>query len=174
MATGWRASARGAAPSSYTAVAHALAWGILFRMQFRAATEYELGEVSSLLAEAELPPLESGLVLANLILALDDSKVVACVGLEAYGRSGLVRSMVVAPHRRSSGLGRELFRSLLARAYELGLKELFLLTVDAEGFFTKLGFASVSRDETPAQVQDIREYRELLSETATLMRLRLA
>ncbi len=142
-------------------------------MKFRAVTEDELGEVSSLLSEAELPPLEVSPVLANLIVALDDSQVVACVGLEAYGRSGLVRSMVVAPDRRAKGLGRELFRSLLARAYELGLKELFLLTVDAEGFFNRLGFASVPLDRAPAQMQDSREYRELRPETATLMRLSL-
>ena len=142
-------------------------------MKFRAATEDELEEVSSLLVEAEFPPLESSVVLPNLIVALDDSKVVACVGLEVYGRSGLVRLMVVAPDRRSKGLGRELFRSFLARAYELGLKELFLLTVDAEGFFTKLGFASVPMDKAPLRMQDSKEYRELRPETATLMRLRL-
>lgn len=143
-------------------------------MRFRRAVEDDLAEISVLLAEADLPSLETGQPLSNLVVALDDSQVVACVDLEIYGRSGLVRSMVVAADRRTNGIGRELFRSLLARAYELGLKELFLLAADAEGFFTKLGFAAVPRERAPGQIRDSKEVQGFYPETATLMRLALA
>ena len=143
-------------------------------MRFRMAVDDDLDQVAGLLAEAELPPVDASQSLANLIVGFDDSQLAGCVGLEVNARTGLVRSMVVAPDHRANGLGRELFRSLLARAYELGLKELFLLTVDAEGFFAKLGFTAVPRDQAPGSIQDSREYRELCPETATLMRLSLA
>jgi amino-acid N-acetyltransferase len=143
-------------------------------MRFRTAVDDDLDQVAALLAEAELPPVDASQSLSNLIVGFDDSQLVGCVGLEVYARTGLVRSMVVTPDRRANGLGRELFRSLLARAYELGLKELFLLTVDAEGFFAKLGFTAVPRDRAPASIQDSTESRELCPETATLMHLSLA
>lgn len=143
-------------------------------MRFRTAVDDDLDQVAALLAEAELPPVDASQSLSNLIVSFDDSQLVGCVALEFNARTGLVRSMVIAPDHRANGLGRELFRSLLARVYELGLKELFLLTVDTEGFFAKLGFTAVSRDRAPASIQGSREYRELCPETATLMRLSLA
>ncbi len=143
-------------------------------MKFRAAVEDDLSEVAALLVEAELPPLEPSQSLSNVIIALDDSQVVASVALVVYGRSGLLRSMVVAPDRRSNGLGRELFRSLLSRVYELGLKELFLPAVEAEGFFQKLGFKAVPRERAPGRIRDSRELRELWPESAALLRLLLA
>ena len=143
-------------------------------MRFRAAVEDDLGEISSLLDQAELPPLESGQSLSSLIVALDDSQLIASVCLEVYGRSGLIRSMVVVPDRRAKGVGRELFRSLLSRAYELGLKELFLLPTDAKGFFEKLGFKAVAWERVPGPIRDGRELRDLSPETATLMRLSIA
>ena len=143
-------------------------------MRFRAAVEDDLGEISSLLDQAELPPLESGQSLSNLIVALDDSQLIASVCLEVYGRSGLIRSMVVVPDRRAKGVGRELFRSLLSRVYELGLKELFLFPTDAKGFFEKLGFKTVAWERAPGPIRDSRELWDLSPETATLMRLSLA
>ncbi len=142
-------------------------------MQFRAAVEDDLSEVAALLAQAELPPLESTQSLSNVIVALDDSQVVGSAALEVYGRSGLLRSMVIAEERRSGGLGRELFRSLLSRVYELGLKELFLPPTDADGFFQKLGFKLVPRERAPGQIRDSRELREVWPETETLLRLTL-
>ena len=143
-------------------------------MRFRTAHEDDLEDVAALLSEAELPPLESSQLLSDLIVAVEDRGVVGSVGLEVYGRSGLLRSMVIAPDKRAKGIGRELFRSLLARANELGLKELFLLTESATGFFDKLGFAALPRERAPDVIRDSRAYRELCPETVTLMRLPLA
>lgn len=143
-------------------------------MQFRAAVEDDLSAVAELLARAGLPPLESTQSLSNIIVAVDDSQVVGSAAFDVYGRSGLLRSIVVAEERRSSGLGRDLFRSLLSRVYELGLKELFTLPNQADGFFEKLGFKRVSRERAPGQIRDSRELRELGPQDETLLRLLLA
>ncbi len=141
-------------------------------MNIARAIAEDLSRVSSVLNAAGLPPLGSDLPLANILVALEDSAVVGVVALEVRGLVGLVRSAAVGP--KHQGVGRSLLRSLLARALELSLRELYLLTEDAEGFFAKAGFSSIPRDAVPPEIRSTREFRERCSDTVTVMRLQLA
>ncbi len=141
-------------------------------MNIRRATAEDLNRATSVLNAAGLPPLGSDLPLANILVALEDSAVVGVIALEVRGLVGLVRSAAVAPNH--PGVGRSLLQSLLTRALELSLRELYLLTEDAEGFFAKAGFSSIPRDALPPAIRSTREFRERGSEPATVMRLQLA
>ena len=141
-------------------------------MNPRRATAEDLKRATSVLDAAGRPPLGSDLPLANILVALEDSAVVGVVALEVRGLVGLVRSAAVGP--KHQGVGHSLLRSLLARALELSLRELYLLTEDAEGFFAKAGFSSIHRDAVPPEIRSTREFRERCSDTVTVMRLQLA
>ena len=141
-------------------------------MDIARAIAEDLSRVSSVLNAAGLPPLGSDLPLANILVALEDSAVVGVIALEVRGLVGLVRSAAVAPDHQS--VGSWLLQSLLARAHELSLRELYLLTEDAEGFFAKAGFSSIPRDAVPPEIRSTREFRERCSDTVTVMRLQLA
>ncbi len=141
-------------------------------MNISRATVEDLNRATSVLDAAGLPPLGSDLPLANILVALEDSAVVGVIALEVRGLVGLVRSAAVAPNHQS--VGSWLLQSLLARAHELSLRELYVLTEDAEGFFAKAGFSSIPRDAVPHEIRSTREFREGCSDTATVMRLQLA
>ena len=141
-------------------------------MNIRRATAEDLDRAASVLDASGLPPLGNDLALANILVALEDSAVVGVIALEVRGLVGLVRSAAVAPNRQ--GVGSSLLQSLLARAHELSLRRLYLLTEDTEDFFAKAGFASIPRDAVPPEIRSTREYRERCSDTAIVMRLQLA
>ena len=66
--------------------------------------------VLKLLADAELPveDLSPGKLKHFLVARTNDGSLVGAVGLEPFAEVGLLRSLVVNPSRRGSGLGHEL------------------------------------------------------------------
>ncbi len=143
-------------------------------LETRQAVRLELPQVDALLEAAGLPPVPSWLPLANLLVGHDGGEVVGAIGLEVCALHGLVRSLVVAPSHARGGLGSSLLEGLVARAHELSLRDLYLLTEDADGFFAKLGFEAVERAEVPSGIRSTREFREQCSESARVMRRPLA
>ena len=91
-------------------------------------------------------------------------------GVERYGSAGLLRSVVVAPERRGAGLGGELVAAAERVARDEGVTELFLLTETAIGWFPRLGYAVVSREDVAAAVGASVEFRTACPDTAVAMR----
>lgn len=143
-------------------------------MVIRRATREDLGPVAALIEAAGLPPLPHSPTLANLLVALGEDAVVGTIYLEVVGLRGLVRSAVVAPSHARRGIGTSLMQSLVARAHELSLRELYLLTENGKAFFARAGFEPVPREVVPSEIRSTREYREQCLESATVMRLKLA
>jgi amino-acid N-acetyltransferase len=54
-----------------------------------------------------------------------------------------------------------------------GARELYLLTTTAEGYFPRLGFERIARDELPAALAASEELRGACPASAVTMRLRL-
>jgi N-acetylglutamate synthase-like GNAT family acetyltransferase len=77
--------------------------------------------------------------------------------------------VAVVPAWRSKGLGRELVTRIIADAESRGIKALYLLTTTAERYFPSFGFARITRDEVPADVQATSEFREACPASATVM-----
>jgi amino-acid N-acetyltransferase len=134
-----------------------------------------LAAVRRLLTLAGLPSEDvTGESELNLIVAEQQHEVVGAAGIEANGSFGLLRSVVVAEKLRGMGLGRALVDERLRWAAEEGLAALYLLTIDAEDYFSNYGFRAIQRDQVPPEIQRTSEYESLCPDTAAVMVLKLA
>lgn len=140
-------------------------------LRVRRAEALDLPEVETLLKRAELSPLAPHPALANLLVAELEDSLVGAVALDVSGRAGLISSIVVDAAERRRGVGRELMRSLMARAAELGLKQLYVIATGAEGFFAALGFEPERLESLPWLVRERRDRRGAAA--APLLQLRL-
>lgn len=140
-------------------------------MKIRTATDADLQAVYALLREAELPTdgLEDQYG-PGYAVAVEGGEVVGAAGIERYGRSGLLRSVVTAPAVRRRGVAEALTRNRLAWAATEGLDTVYLLTTTAVGYFPRLGFEPVERSEVPEEVQASREFSSLCPGSAVVMR----
>jgi amino-acid N-acetyltransferase len=93
----------------------------------------------------------------------------ALVGVEFCGEDALLRSLAVAPHLRSSGLGSALVERAEAHAREQGTRSIFLLTTTAEDFFRRRGYQSADRASAPAAVRATREFADICPASSALL-----
>ncbi len=131
----------------------------------------DLESIKSILLANELPPDGVEDHWKTFLIARDGEKVVGCGGAEAYQFAALIRSVAVLPEYRSHGIGRKLVRQLLDRLASRGLREFYLLTTTAEGYFKKRGFKPIDRDEVHPQLLGSREFQGACPDTAVCMRL---
>ncbi|HUO84191.1 MAG TPA: arsenic resistance N-acetyltransferase ArsN2 [Thermoanaerobaculia bacterium] len=136
-----------------------------------AAQPGDLAEVCALLEFVNLTTAGVADHLRNFVVARDGDRLVGCGGSEAYQFAALIRSVAVHPEYRSLGLGRRLVRELLDRLSSRGLREFYLLTIDAEGWFRKRGFKTIDRDEIHPQLLGSAELQGACPDTAVCMRL---
>ncbi len=138
-------------------------------MTVRPATAEDLPAIRELLAAAGLPLAGVASGVDGLWVVLDDGGVSATAGVEQHGRVGLLRSVVVAPERRGRGVGRTLCGALESRARAAGMERLYLLTIDAEAFFVRLGYADEPREAAPDEIAGCEEFSRLCPDSAVLM-----
>lgn len=136
----------------------------------RAAVVADLPAIAALLAEAGLPVADLDAdKLANFQVAIDQHDVLASIGIERFGKVGLLRSLVVAKAQRGNGLGDRLVRKLEADAVDAGLTQMWLLTIDAQQYFQKLGYEIVDRALAPDCIRQTDEFSGLCPDDAYLM-----
>ena len=140
----------------------------------RPARPDDRAAVRELLTRAELPdggfaePFGEGFVVLE-----ENGSIVAAAGIEVYGEDGLLRSVVVDPTLRGTGLGRSLTEDRLAWAREHRLRAVYLLTTTADAFFAHLGFDRVERDSVPSSIRRSSEFAELCPDSAVVQVLQL-
>ena len=140
------------------------------QVHLRAATSDDLPAMQALLAAENLPQGGVAEGIRHFHVLDDGRRIIATAGIEPLGPSALLRSVVVAPGCRGQGLARQLTERMVQYTRELGIGSLYLLTMDADGFFAELGFRRVSRDEAPEEIQHCQQYREQCPDSAVLMR----
>jgi N-acetylglutamate synthase-like GNAT family acetyltransferase len=111
--------------------------------------------------------------LDGFLVAEEDEATVGFAGLETFGTTGMLRSLVVDESVRSGGLGRRLVAAIEAAAVAAGIVELWLLTVDAERYFMRYGFEIVGRSLAPESIRTTDQFSALCPDNAPLMRKRL-
>lgn len=89
-------------------------------------------------------------------------------GLVIYGDDALLRSIVADP--KGQEVGTEVAKSLLLLARIRGARRVWILTVDAMGFFSRLGFVKVAHESSPEVIRATKQFSELCPSSATLMR----
>lgn len=141
------------------------------RVTLRAARPSELGAMRSLLEAAELPAgdLTAGHLEAFRVAVVPVGHLVGGVGLELAGDAALLRSLVVAPQARGTGLGHALVDAALELARERGVSEVWLLTTTAERFFERLGWRRAERASAPAGIRATAEFSALCPASSVCM-----
>ena len=138
------------------------------------ASAQDLKAIGALLERSGLPTSDLGSAQPQFAVIRQDGQVVAAGALQRFQAAALLRSVVVAPERRGSGLGRRIVSELerLARAAEI--KRLVLLTQTAVDFFTRQGFRTIERSSAPQDIQASEEFRSLCPSSAICMAKDLA
>lgn len=136
----------------------------------RSATGSDFAQVMALLQSAGLPGAGVEPALTGFYVAEAQGRIVGAVGLEPYGSDALLRSAVVDPAARGTGIGVALVERILDHARERGVRGVYLLTTTAERWFPRFGFEGITREEVPAPVQTSVEFREACPASAVVMR----
>jgi len=143
-------------------------------LEIRGATAADFPALRRLLQAAGLPveDLTADTMRTFLVAAIGD-RIAGLIGLEQYVKVGLLRSLVVSPAFRNAGLGRLLVAALESLAAGLGVRELWLLTIDAERYFATLGYTVQERAMAPTSIRRTREFAGLCPGDAVLMRKKI-
>lgn len=141
----------------------------------RDARQNDWQDVRRLLDQAGLPLADLGPdQLEDFLVAerfgTGRAETLGIIGLQRFNEVGLLRSLVVSQSDRKSGLGRRLVSALEANACCRGIKDLWLLTIDAERYFEGLGYKMMSRDSAPDSIRNTEEFSGLCPDGAYLMR----
>jgi arsenate reductase len=95
--------------------------------------------------------------------------VVGYGGFEIYGAEVLLRSIAVLPSFRGTGAGRSAVHALIEIAREKGARRAYLLTTSAAGFFERLGFNRIERNEAPASILNSEQAQNVCPGSAALL-----
>ena len=138
----------------------------------RAARADDLEPCVALLADAALPTQD--LTPDHLALVAEiDGQIAGAIGLEQFAATGLLRSLVVARTGRGGGVGEALVAELESLARGRGIGALWLLTIDADAYFERLGYLATDRAEAPEPITRTEEFSNLCPGDAVLMQKRL-
>lgn len=143
------------------------------RFDFRQASTTDDSALRALLQAAGLPFEDVAAERQDFTVAVQDDRVVGGVALETFQGVALLRSLAVVEPLRGSGLGSALYDRVLARARQLGLSQLFLLTTTAAPFFERRGFRRVERSQAPDVVARSAQFATLCPASATCLALSL-
>lgn len=141
----------------------------------RGAEALDWPYIRDLLQQAGLPvdDLNEASMSEFLVAESPQGDVLGTIGIESYGSSALLRSLVISPSSRHGGLGRALIERLEAKAVSTGVTELWLLTIDADGFFARIGYTVRGREDAPSAIRETDEFSSLCPASAHLMSRRL-
>ena len=138
------------------------------------ASAQDLIAIRALLERSGLPTRDLESARPEFAVIHQDDEVIAAGALQRFGTSALLRSVVVAPDRRRSGLGRSVVRELERLARAAGISRLVLLTETAAVFFARQGFRTIERSSAPEDLQASEEFRSLCPSSAICMGKNLA
>jgi amino-acid N-acetyltransferase len=138
-------------------------------MRIRNTTNADLPAVENLLTASDLPIDGVRDNFSSFLVAEHDGEVAGTIGLEQFGAVALLRSAVVSPKHRGSGVGRRLVERLLEGAEVAGIEELYLLTTTAEQYFPRFGFTQTTRSAVPDAVKASAEFQGACPDTAVVM-----
>jgi amino-acid N-acetyltransferase len=133
------------------------------------ATSADKDRMRRLLSGCGLPTLYIHRHLKFFMVAKASTKVVGVIGLEAYGRVGLLRSLCVDPAYRHRGIARMLNATMMAHAYLRGIDRVYMFTFDAEEFASKLGFRKIGKSRLPKSIRSTWQFQKLKPYPAVCM-----
>lgn len=141
----------------------------------RPATLADLRSVSSLLRESNLVALDDHSQFGEHYVIAENSGgfLFGVAGIEIRGNDGLLRSVAIAPHLRTRGLGTRLIHDRIDYARARRLRALYLLTTTARDYFPRFGFTVIGRTEAPLEIAGTIEWSSACPASSTAMFLKL-
>jgi RNA polymerase sigma factor (sigma-70 family) len=140
-------------------------------LNYALATENDAPAILSLLKLSGLPTEDLNAdKLLNFVIAKSGTHLLACAGIEPFGRLGLLRSVAVLPELRGLRLGSDMVERGEALACQLELREIYLLTIGAASFFSAHGYAAVPRSTVPPSIAASSEFASVCPASSKLMR----
>lgn len=115
--------------------------------QLRLARPEDVPAVEKLLTAEWLPPLRIREFLETFWVLDQGGLVLGAAGLEVYGESGVIRSVVVDPSVRGRRFGDLLSKTAIDEARRRGAKRLYLFTGDKAPFWRRHGFEPCSLED---------------------------
>ena len=120
-------------------------------------------------AKLHIEDLTDGKMKNFLVARGKDDCIVGVVGVEIYQESGLLRSLAVHPAHRGKGIGSRLTHKIESFARLNGIKTLYLLTLTAADFFSKIGYEVTQRDRVPESIGNTEEFKSLCPVSAVCL-----
>ncbi|MEX0800504.1 MAG: GNAT family N-acetyltransferase [Dehalococcoidia bacterium] len=135
--------------------------------ELRPARAEDIPQIDALLKAEWLPSYGLDEYLDTFLVIEDGGRVLGCAGLELFGEAALLRSVVVSPERRGQDDGRRLVEASLAAARDQGVSRVYLFTMNAAPFFSRMGFREIEMDAFEDAVRASRQY-EVISQMPEL------
>lgn len=139
------------------------------RLILRAVAPDDEGFLSALQDAGLLTESLSGPNSANFAFAGKSGEPVAYGGYTVLGGLSMLRSVVVLPQWRSQGVGARMVTALISQLQGINIKSVYLLTENADMFFSDLGFSAIARSDAPQVIQETRQFAHHCPEDAVLM-----
>lgn len=139
-------------------------------LTIRKADREGVDRVESLLEANGLPYQDVRAKSGSFFIAYSGTECIGTGGVEMYGSTGLLRSVVITDSRRRQGYGTVLCVALEDYARTQGVEELYLLTTTAARFFRQCGYTEIDRENAPSRIQQTTEFTDLCPSTAICMR----
>ncbi len=140
------------------------------------ASSEDLSDILDLLTQVQLPHEGVAENLNGFFVARDESsRLIATIGLERHGSTGLLRSAAVAPEYQGCGIGSRLTQHLLQRAANDGVERVVLLTSTASEFCARrFGFCETARAVFDKELAQSAEWNLTRCSSAVCMSLKLS
>ena len=137
----------------------------------RRATEADLPIIGKFLLAESMPLFDYEQYLDTFWVLDADAEVTGCIGLEIYGASALLRSIVVSPATRGTGDGHKLTSHWLDEARSRDACTAYLFTMDKAPFFSRYGFERCEMDDFDADARRTTQYTALQQAPAEFVKL---
>lgn len=138
----------------------------------RPARAEDLPAVRALLEEAKLP-LDGFDQAAAVWVATVRGDVAGAVAFERHANLGLLRSLVVAPKHRGTGVGKRLLVRAVRAMQAAGLSDAYALTTTIAPWLAREGWAELPQKELPAPLSASQELQGACPASAKAFRLQL-
>jgi len=143
------------------------------QLHFEKISNEDINDAKTLLKENDLCYADIPKDNLDVFKVLDNNVIVGYLGLEHYGSDALLRSIVIKDSFRGKNLGRKMTLLGIDAARNKGIESLYLLTLTAKDFFSKLGFKLMVRTDVPEAIGKSEEFLNFCPDTATFMMLSL-